>query len=153
MKLSARLAPLAILALCLVGCASAQNVAIGYPPDRFVVAPNSSLIVQVNRPNSLTGSQEVAIVISLAHCASSDVPHCPDPTQLLGPTLYAGPFDPQYPPSRTPQDVPQQNFTVTVPAATQSGTAVLTVTHMSLVGAGPYPLLEFKNVTLDVQQQ
>ena len=50
MKLSARLAPLAILALCLVGCASAQNITIGYPPDRFVVAPNSSLIVQVNRP-------------------------------------------------------------------------------------------------------
>ncbi|ETW76802.1 hypothetical protein HETIRDRAFT_442125 [Heterobasidion irregulare TC 32-1] len=153
MKLFAHFAPLTALVTCLVGGASAQTIAIGYPPEGFSVSPNSSLTVQVDRPNSLTGSQEVAIIISLAHCPSSNVPHCLDPTQLLGPTLYYGPFDPQYPSFRTPQDVPQQNFTVTVPAALQNGTAVLTVTHLSLVGAGPYPLFEFKNVTLDVQPQ
>ncbi|THH18320.1 hypothetical protein EW146_g2651 [Bondarzewia mesenterica] len=132
----------------LVTLAGAQNIAIGYPSDGSSVTANSSLTVQVNRPNSLTGSQEVAIVISMAQCTSGG---CPDPTELLGRTLYYGPYNPQYPTTRTPQNVPQQNFSVTVPSTLQQGKAVLTVTHLSLVGAGPFPLLEFKNVTLNIE--
>lgn len=50
MKLFAHFAPLAALVTCLVGGASAQTIAIGYPPEGFSVSPNSSLTVQVDRP-------------------------------------------------------------------------------------------------------
>ncbi|KAI0260654.1 hypothetical protein BC834DRAFT_533665 [Gloeopeniophorella convolvens] len=129
--------------------ALAQSINIGYPADGATITPGSALTVQVNRPNSLTGSQEVAIVISLLECPS--VP-CPAPSDRLGSTLYAGGYNPQYPTAPSPQDEPQQNFTVTVPSSFSSGgTAQLSVTHLSLVGAGPFPLIEIRNVTLKVQ--
>ncbi|KAI0291218.1 hypothetical protein B0F90DRAFT_1778608, partial [Multifurca ochricompacta] len=79
------------------------------------------------------GRGQVAIVISLVQCPPQG--HCPDPTQLLGNTLYVGPFNPEYPKTRTPQNVPQQNFTVTVPDSFKTNTkALLTVAHISLVG-------------------
>ncbi|THH06407.1 hypothetical protein EW146_g9617, partial [Bondarzewia mesenterica] len=116
----------------LFAAACAQNITIGYPADGSSVSANSSLTVQVNRPNSLTGSQEIAIVISMAPCTAGG---CPDPTERLGSILYYGPYNPQYPITRSPQDVPQQNFSVTVPAYLQQSLAQLTVTHFSLVGA------------------
>ncbi|KAI0260653.1 hypothetical protein BC834DRAFT_533081 [Gloeopeniophorella convolvens] len=138
--------PFTLLASALSG-AYAQNIAIGSPTDLSAVTPGSNLVVQVNRPNSLTGSQEVAIAISIVSCGNGP---CDSPSDRLGSVLYTGGFDPQYPTERTPQDVPQQNFTVTVPSGLASGTAQLTVTHLSLVGAGPYPMFEIKNVTLKV---
>ena len=114
--------------------------------------------------NSLTGSTEVAIVVSLATCNGHG---CLDPQDLLGPTLYKGGFNPQYPDHPTPLNVPQQNFTVTVPETFPSGQAVLSVVHLSLVGvskrhfsrsslftdaqAGPQPLYEVKNVSVTIQ--
>jgi hypothetical protein len=49
---------------------------------------------------------------------------CPDPTEELGNVLYAGPFNPVFPPPTTPNHEPQQNFTVTVPSFFQSGQTV-----------------------------
>ncbi|KAH9018432.1 hypothetical protein EDB85DRAFT_1873795 [Lactarius pseudohatsudake] len=131
-------------------CAFAQTIEIGYPHHNTLIKPGKQLIVQVNRPDTLTSSREVAIVISLLQCPKNG--HCPKPSDDLGTTLYAGPYNPQFPTTHTPQDVPQQNFTVKVPSSFKTDeTAQLAVTHLSLVGAGPFPLFEIKNVTLKVQ--
>ncbi|KAH8992561.1 hypothetical protein EDB86DRAFT_1480704 [Lactarius hatsudake] len=131
-------------------CAFAQTIEIGYPHHNTHIGPGKQFIVQVNRPDTLTSSQEVAIVISLLRCPKNG--GCPKPSDDLGTTLYAGPYNPQFPTTKTPQDVPQQNFTVKVPSSFKTNeTAQLAVTHLSLVGAGPFPLFEIKNVTLKVQ--
>ncbi|KAH9057504.1 hypothetical protein EDB87DRAFT_1091365 [Lactarius vividus] len=131
-------------------CAFAQTIEIGYPHHNMHIKPGKQFIVQVNRPDTLTSSREVAIVISLLQCPQNG--HCLKPSDDLGTTLYAGPYNPQFPTTNTPQDVPQQNFTVKVPSSFKTGgTAQLAVTHLSLVGAGPFPLFEIKNVTLKVQ--
>ncbi|KAI0061527.1 hypothetical protein BV25DRAFT_1838998 [Artomyces pyxidatus] len=130
----------------LAAAVSAQSITIGSPAVGTSITPGTNITVQVNRPNSLTGSQEVAIVISLAACAGP----CPDPADRLGSTLYAGSFNPQYPANPRPWDQPQQNFTVAVPAYLPAGPAQLSVVHLSLVAAGPFPLFEIKNTTLNV---
>ncbi|KAI9430236.1 hypothetical protein H4582DRAFT_1807991 [Lactarius indigo] len=136
----------------LAACAFAQTIEIGYPHHNTHIKPGKEFTVQVNRPDTLTGSQEVAIVISLLQCPKNS--HCPKPFDELGTTLYAGSYNPQFPDPSTnsPEDVPQQNFTVTVPSFFKTNhTAQLAVTHLSLVGAGPFPLYQIKNVTVKVQ--
>jgi len=65
---------------------------------------------------------------------------CPKPSDVLGTTLYAGPYDPQFPTFNTPQNEPQQNFTVMVPGFFKFGHKVqLVVTHLSLVGVSGSP--------------
>ncbi|TFY80333.1 hypothetical protein EWM64_g3682 [Hericium alpestre] len=90
----------AVFALASFAAVSAQNIAIGAPADGTSVSPRSTITVQVLRPNSLTGSQEVAVAISILGCQSYPA-GCPDPTQVLGTTLYSGGFNPQYPPAGT----------------------------------------------------
>ncbi|KAA1475641.1 hypothetical protein DENSPDRAFT_826263 [Dentipellis sp. KUC8613] len=141
----------AISLLSLLASASAQRILIGAPSNGSSIASNSSLTVEIDEPVTATGAQDVAIVISLAYCAANDT--CADVSGRLGSTLYAGPFSPQFPAntSTTPRAYPQQNFTVAVPPGLQpGGKAVLSVTHLSLVGAGPFAFLETANVTLNV---
>ncbi|VDC07749.1 unnamed protein product [Peniophora sp. CBMAI 1063] len=133
--------------ISLIAAVAAQNTAIGYPPDQTTVSPGQNMTVQINRPNSLTGSQEVAVVIAVGHCFATPC----DNTERLGAILYNGPFNPQYPTNHTPQDTPQQNFTVQIPPGMATGPAALTLVHLSLVGAGPLPFMETHNVTLNVQ--
>ena len=101
--------------------------------------------------------------------------HCPNPADITkGATLFLGAFDPEFPTSTTtPDQEPQQNFTVIVPGSLTPGrTAQLTVTHLALVGVSGFPfffwrgtltrrfreslqasdtpLIEVKNVTLKV---
>ncbi|KAI0061550.1 hypothetical protein BV25DRAFT_1916897 [Artomyces pyxidatus] len=130
----------------IAAAASAQTINIGLPTAGTSVTPGSSITVQANRPNSLSSSQEVAIVISMLECSGP----CPDPADRLGTTLYSGSFNPQYPAHPRPQDQPQQNFTVTVPSYFTAATAQLSVVHLSLIGAGPVPLFEIKNTTVNV---
>ncbi|KZV68470.1 hypothetical protein PENSPDRAFT_687238 [Peniophora sp. CONT] len=137
---------IAVLA-SLIAAASAQNTAIGYPPDQTTVSPGQNMTVQVNRPNSLTGSQEVAVVIAVGHCYATPC----DNTERLGTILYNGPFKPEYPTTHTPQDTPQQNFSIQIPPGMATGQAALSVFHISLVGAGPVPFTEMHNVALNVQ--
>ncbi|KAA1473333.1 hypothetical protein DENSPDRAFT_839793 [Dentipellis sp. KUC8613] len=141
---------LAVALASLVAAVSAQTVSIGSPADGSSITPGDNITVQVLRPDSLTGSQEVALVISVVGCPENG---CLGPSEVLGTTLYQGGFNPQFPPpgSRTPQDAPQQNFTVALPTNLQSGgKAQLSVVHLALVGAGPYPMFELKNVTLNI---
>ncbi|KAG0709263.1 hypothetical protein DFH29DRAFT_978825 [Suillus ampliporus] len=127
----------------LVASAFAQNAAIGYPPQGLSVSPGSSLTVQVERPNSLTGSEEVAVVIGLQSCQGMP---CIDPADFMGHILYNGPFNPQYHETYNP---PYQNFTVQIPS-NFAGTALLGVAHVTLVGAGFYPSLETLNRTITI---
>ncbi|KAI0044099.1 hypothetical protein FA95DRAFT_303740 [Auriscalpium vulgare] len=133
----------------LLAMAYSQSITIGTPADGDVLTPGTNITIQVLRPDSLTASQEVSIVISLLACTGS---RCTDPASQLGTTLYSGGFDPQFPANRTPTDQPQQNITVAVPATLTSGPVQLAITHLALVGAGPYIMLEIKNLTLAVAQ-
>lgn len=86
--------------------------------------------------NTLTGSQEVAIVIGLLSCASRGSCDTFDVSEVIGSVLYVGPYAPAYQPA-TPGigwKPPYQNFTVHVPPAIPKGPASLTVSHFSLVG-------------------
>ncbi|GFF52441.1 hypothetical protein IFM61606_06430 [Aspergillus udagawae] len=130
--------------LFLVATASAQNVAIGLPSPGENLTPGSSTVVQIQRPNSLTGSQELAVAIGLSSCADSK---CYAPEDVMGTILYNGPFKPEYHESSQP---PYQNFSVNIPEAIGKGTAQLNIAHVSLVGAGPFPFLETLNRTVHI---
>ncbi|KDQ54518.1 hypothetical protein JAAARDRAFT_38192 [Jaapia argillacea MUCL 33604] len=126
--------------------ALAQSISIGAPAQGSTVCAGCNIKVEVDRPNSLTGSEEVAIIIAMRSCNSGG---CISPEDALGNVLYTGPYNPQY--STTPDGKPpHQNFTVEVPTSFITGPATLSVTHFSLIGAGPEPFLEFKNVTVHV---
>lgn len=128
----------------------AQNVDIGQPAFNQTVSPGSYFTVQVQRPvrplrfpaenallisfrfcstqNSLTGSEEVAIAIGLQSCPNRP---CTPPASFMGAILYNGPFNPQYHEGNLP---PYQNFSVQVPSSTPAGTALVGVTHFTLIG-------------------
>lgn len=141
----------ALTLLAVAAAALAQSITLTQPADLTTVSPGDNLTVQVTRFDTLTGSTEVALAIGLASCAGyTDGCASFDVTERLGTILYAGPYAPQYEPTGAYQDQEYQNFTVTVPTGFAAGEASLTVSHFSLVGAGPYPSLEVKNMTLIV---
>ncbi|KAJ7080584.1 hypothetical protein B0H15DRAFT_953455 [Mycena belliarum] len=129
--------------------AFAQRIAIGAPLDGASVTAGSSITVEVDRPDTLTGSREVAIVIGFLSCSSFPA-SCPPPSEIIGSILYNGPYDPEFHTNVSFSKPPHQNFTVTVPPAARKGVAQLSVTHFSLVGAGPFPFLETVNITVNV---
>jgi len=120
----------------------APNIVIGAPANDSNVSSGQNLTVEIKKPNSLTGSQEVAIVIAMNSCTDG----CPSPKRNLGQILYNGPFNP----TSTELGFSNQSFTVKVPTL-DKGTAILSVTHLSLIQAGPHPFLEFENITLNVE--
>lgn len=134
-----------LLSLALLAASAlAQGATIGYPPQGLSVSPGSSLTVQVERYNSLTNSEEVAVVIGIQSCPKTP---CISPAGYMGQILYNGPFNPQYHETYNP---PYENFTVQIPSSIASGTALLGVAHVTLVGAGLYPLLETLNRTITI---
>ncbi|TFK34054.1 hypothetical protein BDQ12DRAFT_690313 [Crucibulum laeve] len=124
----------------------AQRAAIGFPNDGTSVTAGSKLLVEIDRGNSLSASQEVAIVIGLQSCPSSA---CAAPSDIMGSILYNGPFAPKLQANATFKP-PHQNFTVTIPSTIAKGKAQLGVVHVSLIGAGQAPFLETFNITLNV---
>jgi len=135
----------AALASLLATSAAAQGIQIGAPVDGSSVQAGQSLVVEVDRPDTLTGSQEVAIVIAINNCDST----CRSPSDVLGHILYTGPYNPQFQ-SGSGGKPPYQNFTVDLPSSLTQGKAILSVTHLSLVGAGPFPLFQIVNSTVNV---
>ncbi|OCH88447.1 hypothetical protein OBBRIDRAFT_86295 [Obba rivulosa] len=142
---------LAVFSL-LAALAHGQMISIGAPAEYAAISAGSNITVQVVRPSTLTGSQEIALVIALNSCTEHPDNTCSsfDVTQDLGHVMYSGPFAPEYQ-SSEPDSQPAQNFTVLVPEGMPQGEAALTVSHFSLIGAGPYPSLEVKNITLIIQ--
>ncbi|KAJ3752123.1 hypothetical protein EV360DRAFT_55776 [Lentinula raphanica] len=124
----------------------AQNVFIGSPTTDATVSAGSNFSVRIDRPDTLTGSIEVAIVMGIWPCGSLP---CPGPSNILGTILYNGPFDPQFsvPSNSLP---PHENFTVTIPEGFTKGQTQLGVMHVSLIGAGLAPFLETLNTTLTI---
>ncbi|PPR04730.1 hypothetical protein CVT26_012865 [Gymnopilus dilepis] len=124
-----------------------QRIAIGFPYDGAAVTAGSNITVEVDRPDTLTGSQEVAVVIGINSCRNTT---CIPPDEILGSILYDGGYNPQFA-SNAPTKPPHQNFTVNIPSNLEKGLAQLAVFHVSLVGAGFAPFTEIQNVTVKVQ--
>ncbi|KAJ3490653.1 hypothetical protein NLI96_g1283 [Meripilus lineatus] len=141
MKFIAVVAALATTAL-------AQSIAIGVPAAGSNIFPGESLNVEVDLPQTLTGTREVAIAIGLLSCNQfgGDCGNI-DVSQDLGTILFSGDYNPQL---SDPSKPPFQHFSVPVPVSLPIGTASLNVAHFSLVGAGPEAFFEVKNITLNV---
>ncbi|KAG6330028.1 hypothetical protein ID866_9062, partial [Astraeus odoratus] len=125
--------------LLFIAVAFTQNAVIGYPPNGYTVTPGTNLTVQIQRPNSLTGSEEVAVVIGFQTCRTNG---CISAADYMGLILYNGPFSPQYHEFPSP---PYENFTVQIPTSAVAGTGLIGVAHVTLIGAGYYPYLEVLN--------
>ena len=82
------------------------------------------VILHFSIQNSLAGSHEVAIVIA----TNSRTEGCLLLMCALGQILYNGPFNP----TSTELGFSNQSFTVKVPTL-DKGTAILSVTHLSLI--------------------
>ncbi|KAJ6127295.1 hypothetical protein N7523_002907 [Penicillium sp. IBT 18751x] len=124
------------------GVALAQSAQIGLPNVGQKLHKGNDMVVQVQRPNTITGSTEMAVAIGISSCAS-DV--CQESDEVMGTILYNGKFNPQYHEYYLP---PYQNFSVKVPADFTAGTAQINVAHATLIGAGPFPFLEALNRTV-----
>ncbi|KAL3496130.1 hypothetical protein BJX62DRAFT_134797 [Aspergillus germanicus] len=127
----------------LAATALAQNVFVNLPEGPTLEA-GSEAIIQVTRPNSLTGSREIAVAIGVYPCNNG---HCLPAESTLGTVLYNGPFKPEY---HELSGLPYENFTVTVPADLAKGSAVVGVAHAALVGAANWPFFEVVNTTATV---
>ncbi|EPQ52378.1 hypothetical protein GLOTRDRAFT_95968 [Gloeophyllum trabeum ATCC 11539] len=137
---------LALVLASLVAAAFGQSIEIGAPSPGTTVSAGSNITISVFKPNSLTGSTEVGLVLALNPCRNNT---CYAPTEVLGNVLYSGAWQPDYsqPAGALP---PHQNFTVQVPEGLESGPAVLSASHMVLIGAGPAPDMECVNITVNV---
>ncbi|KAF9465549.1 hypothetical protein BDZ94DRAFT_1253388 [Collybia nuda] len=142
MKFSSTLALSALLSTT----AFAQRIAIGYPANGTSVQPGSSFLMEVDRPNSLSGSTEVAVVIGFQSCAASP---CHSPADGLGTVLYNGGYKPVFQTGAASKP-PHQNFTVTIPTTAPKGSALIGVSHMALIGAGQAAFLESVGVEVNV---
>jgi hypothetical protein len=88
------------------------------------------ILTKSQTQNSLQGSEEVGLVISLASCSDLGS-SCAPPTSRLGSILYNGPYTPvlHEQPGR-----PYENFTLTVPEGFTPGTAQLASSRFHLIG-------------------
>ncbi|KAJ7062098.1 hypothetical protein C8F01DRAFT_1056982 [Mycena amicta] len=130
-------------------CVNAQSAQIGAPLPNTSVRAGSRIVVEVDRPDTLTGSIEIAVVIGCSSCVGRGAAGCPAPSDVMGTILYNGPYDPQFQQGALGKP-PHQNFTVTIPKTMPKGPAQLNLVHATLIGAGPFPFLETRNVTLTI---
>ncbi|RPD77388.1 hypothetical protein L226DRAFT_610713 [Lentinus tigrinus ALCF2SS1-7] len=136
-----------VTALCAT-LAAAQNAWIVAPPPMATFAPGDDIVVQVNKPNSLTNSRDVSVAIGLLSCVGRAPPMTCEGINsawMFGDILYAGPYDPTI---DYPYGGRYQNFTVTVPEDFQPGPAVLASGHYVLIGALFWPNLDISNETV-----
>ncbi|KAJ6554734.1 hypothetical protein B0H19DRAFT_948622 [Mycena capillaripes] len=128
--------------------ALAQSAVIGAPADGTTVYTGSNITVEVDRPDTFSGSTEGAVVIGIFPCGSTNSVSWV-PSEVLGTILYDGPFNPQFQ-NDSRSKPPHQNFTVTIPEFLPTGKAQLGVAHFTLIGAGQFPFLEALNITLNI---
>ncbi|KAJ7820752.1 hypothetical protein B0H14DRAFT_2833230 [Mycena olivaceomarginata] len=79
-----------------VTAALAQRAGIGAPANGTTVHRGSKITVEIDRPDTLTGSTEVGIVIALHFCGASAESVCQPPEDVLGTILYNGKFKPAF---------------------------------------------------------
>ncbi|KAF8433022.1 hypothetical protein L210DRAFT_3650093 [Boletus edulis BED1] len=121
-----------------------QTIELGTPTNGAVLHQGKNFTAQVIQPESIASCIQVGIALAINSCNNGV---CPQPTDQLGNVLYAGPWNP------TPHNPGgfYQNFTLQVPAFMNTGPAIFTLTHLCLLGAGPYPFLEFRNATVKIR--
>ncbi|KIK78292.1 hypothetical protein PAXRUDRAFT_164365 [Paxillus rubicundulus Ve08.2h10] len=119
-----------------------QTITLGYPTNGVILTPGQSFTAQVIQPESMASCIQVGIALAMDTCTNGV---CLQPANQLGDVLYAGPWTP----TGHPQGGFYQNFTLQVPDFTP-GPAVFTLTHLCLLGGGPYPFLEFRNASVTI---
>ncbi|KAF8119615.1 hypothetical protein EV363DRAFT_1381535 [Boletus edulis] len=132
--------------LCTVALASAvfaQNIYIALPPANTDVTAGKEITVQLDRPMTLSGSEEVAVVIGTSTCPSPTT--CRDVAEVLGDILYNGPFNPVL---SDDSWSPYQNITITIPSWYR-GPVQIGVAHFFLLGAGLNAQLQLTNTTVN----
>ncbi|KAF8956515.1 hypothetical protein BDZ97DRAFT_1851249 [Flammula alnicola] len=139
-----KLSTLFVASMCALGV-MAQRSFLKLPTEGTNVTPGGKLKVQLVRPNAMEGSIEVGMVIGFVPCTTATT--CPPPDGQIGSVLFNGHFNPQL--HEIPAE-PYQNFTVTIPTFTPVGPAQVLTARFHLIGAGPAPILEFNNVTVNV---
>ncbi|KAG8219050.1 hypothetical protein J3R82DRAFT_4806 [Butyriboletus roseoflavus] len=120
-----------------------QTIELGTPTNGQVLYPGQNFTAQVVEPVSMASCIQVGIALAIANCNNGV---CPEPTNQLGNVLYAGPWTPT---AHAPGGF-YQNFTVQIPEYTTTGPAIFTLTHLCLLGAAPYPFLEFRNASVTI---
>ncbi|KAG1802355.1 uncharacterized protein BJ212DRAFT_1470182 [Suillus subaureus] len=121
----------------------AQTIELGFPQNGDNFCPGQEVVVQAIQPESLASCIQVGIALAIDDCVNGS---CPDPAEALGSVLYAGSWTPEnHPPGGF-----YQNFTVTIPSYLAEGPAIFTLTHLCLLGAAPYPFLEYRNATVNI---
>ncbi|KAJ7625293.1 hypothetical protein DFH06DRAFT_1229077 [Mycena polygramma] len=125
-----------------------QRSFIGSPHPGDTLHFNKNFTLQLVRPNGLQSSTEIGIAIGLLSCPVSQGPVCPPPTSQLGTILFTG----QFAPTRHTDNTIYENFTLTVPNNDflSAGRAQLAVVRLHLIGAGPSPVLEINNITVNL---
>ncbi|KAK7444839.1 hypothetical protein VKT23_015157 [Stygiomarasmius scandens] len=129
-------------ALAMASAVFCQSALVHFPTDGTSVSAGSSLNVDIIRPNSLSSSQEVGVVLGLASCN----PRCLAANLSIGRILYNGDFNPQF--GNASQ--PHQNITVQIPSDTPKGAAQLNFAHFFLLGASLSPDLESSSVSITI---
>ncbi|KAG2343540.1 hypothetical protein BDR05DRAFT_975843 [Suillus weaverae] len=121
----------------------AQTIELGFPQNGDNLCPGQEVAVQVIQPESMASCIQVGIALAINNCVNGS---CPDPAEALGSVLYAGPWTPDnYLPGGF-----YQNFTITIPSYLAEGPAIFTLTHLCLLGAAPFPFLEYRNATVNI---
>jgi len=145
--------------LALITSAVAQRAFIRNPAAGTTVHKGGQVTVQLVRPNSIQGSQEVGLALSVQSCPSSPCPSspcpsspcppspCPPAEQQLGVVQFIGQYNPQL--HEIPGN-PYQNFTITIPDFFESGKGEIISTRFHLIGAGPSPVLESNVVEVQI---
>ncbi|KIJ69723.1 hypothetical protein HYDPIDRAFT_120694 [Hydnomerulius pinastri MD-312] len=124
--------------------ATASTIEIGYPTPGATLKVGPNIQAQIIRPNSIEGCIEVGIALGVNSCTNGV---CPSPADQIGAVLYSG----SYNPTGKLEGAEFENFTVVVPEFLAPGEAIFTLTHLCLIGAGPHPMLEYRNVTVNLE--
>ncbi|KAI0786563.1 hypothetical protein C8Q75DRAFT_257521 [Abortiporus biennis] len=136
--------PVAFIAFasCLVATSLAQQVQISFPTNGARISAGQTLLVQLDKPRTLGGSQDIAVVIGLRPCSGNAC----TAVSGIGSPIVSGPFNPD-----NTASPPFQRFFIPIPQNLQSGQQVLiSAAHFFLSGAGGNPGSEVANVTVTV---
>ncbi|KAH7882554.1 hypothetical protein F5I97DRAFT_1816604 [Phlebopus sp. FC_14] len=110
-----------------------QGIVVNSPASGTTVTPGSNITVQVGMGDYPENIETVGLAIGLQSCGSS-IP-CGSPLDGVGTVLYIGPWNPSFGPEY--YNI-YQDFNVTIPASTASGSANLAVAAYYLVGVSSF---------------
>lgn len=132
--------------LSLAASVLGQSLVISHPTNGQTVMTGQNMVVSLQLPNQLTPVEQVSVAVAYQACHND--PCISTAEDAIGLLLYSGNYSPVYHEQNLP---PYQNFTVQIPSGTTPGIGFIDVAHFYLLGAGPQPMLEFKNVSINVQ--